>query len=82
MKNNPYQNKIDHLAISLISVYRKIPVYRKFRYIGVTEKIIPTYRYWIQYRYFRYTEQPYIHCIKFLALNFLALKWTQNYTGE
>ena len=40
MKNTPYQNKIDDLVISLISVYRKIPVYRKFWYVGITEKVI------------------------------------------
>ncbi len=39
IKNNPiYQNKTDDLATSLISVYQKIPVYRKFRYIVLPEK--------------------------------------------
>ena len=59
MKNNPYQNKIDHLAISLILVYRKILVYMEISVIGITKQVIPTYRYWIRYQYFRYTEQPY-----------------------
>ena len=49
----PYQNKIDDFAIPLILVYRKILVYWIFRYIGIAEKVIPIYRYWIQYRYFR-----------------------------
>ena len=35
MENTPYQNKIDDLAISVLSVYRKIPVYWKIPvYIG------------------------------------------------
>jgi hypothetical protein len=42
------------------TVYRKIPIYRKFRYIGMTEKFIPINRYWFQYRYFRYIGIPNI----------------------
>jgi hypothetical protein len=47
-----YQNRWSHYIINFRYT-------ETFRYIGIAEKVIPTYRYWIQYQYFRYTEQPY-----------------------
>ena len=43
-----------------IPKYRRFSVYRKFRYIGMTKKVIPIYRYEFQYRYFRYIGIPNI----------------------
>ena len=34
--------------------HTKNPVYPKFWHVGITQKVMLTYQYWIQYRYFRY----------------------------
>ena len=43
-----------------IPKYQSFSVYQKFRYIGMTKKVIPIYRYEFQYRYFRYIGIPNI----------------------
>jgi hypothetical protein len=52
--------KVKTVDITINAVYQKIPIYRKFRYIGMTDKLIPINGYWFQYRYFRYIGIPNI----------------------
>ena len=68
-------------SISIISMnfgnidipkYRSFSVYRKFRYIGMTKKVIPIYQYQFQYRYIGIPNIPSIYvctCIT-CVLNF------------
>ena len=59
MKNTPYQNKIDDLAMS---VYQKIPVYRKFREaisVSLKKSNRQTDNSMPVFSLYRYTEQPY-----------------------